>query len=51
MNLHLALARNVGTCRPDGKGEVQAGGPRKDESTEVGHRDGATRSSDEVHDK
>lgn len=49
--MHLALARNVGTCRPDAKGEVQAGGPRKDESTEVGHRDGATRSSDEAHDK
>ena len=47
VTLHLALARNVGTCRPDAKGEVQAGGPRKDESTEVGHRDGATRSRDE----
>jgi hypothetical protein len=47
VTLHLALARNVGTCRSDAKGEVQAGGPRKDESTEAGHRDGATRSRDE----
>jgi hypothetical protein len=44
VTLHLALARNVGTCRPDAKGEVQAGGPREDESTEAGHRGGATRS-------
>jgi hypothetical protein len=51
MNLHLALARNVGTCRPDAKGKVQVGGPCKDESTEAGHRDGATRSSDEVREK
>ena len=36
MNLHLALARNVGTCRPDAKGKVQVGGPCKDESTEAG---------------
>jgi hypothetical protein len=47
VTLHLALARNVGTCRPNVKGEVQAGGPREDESTEVGHRDGAARSRDE----
>jgi hypothetical protein len=47
VTLHLALARNVGTCRPDAKGEVQAGGPREDKSTEAGHRDGATRSRDE----
>ena len=46
VTLHVALARNVGTCRPDAKGEVQAGGPREDESTEAGHRDGATRSRD-----
>jgi len=44
VTLHLALARNVGTCRPDAKEEVQAGGPREDESTEAGHRGGATRS-------
>ena len=42
-----ALARNVGTCRPDVKGEIQAGGPCEDESTDAGHRDGAIRSSDE----
>ena len=51
VTLHLALAWNVGTCRPNVKEEVQAGGPRKEESTEAGHRDGATCSSDEVHDK
>ena len=42
-----AFARNVGTCRPDAKGEIQAGGPREDRSTEAGHRGGAARSSDE----
>ena len=47
VTLHLAFAWNVGTCRPDAKGEVQAGGPREDESTEAGHRDGATRSRKE----
>jgi hypothetical protein len=47
VTLHLAFARNVGTCRPDDKGEIQAGGPRKDESTEAGHRDGATRNRKE----
>jgi hypothetical protein len=47
VTLHLAFARNVGTCRPDAKGEIQAGGPREDESTEVGHRGGATSSREE----
>jgi hypothetical protein len=42
-----ALLWNAGTCRPDAKGEVQAGTPRKSESTEAGHRDGAVRSRDE----
>jgi hypothetical protein len=42
-----AWMRNVGTCRPDAKGDVQAGSPRKRLSTEAGHRDGATRSRDE----
>ena len=42
-----ALARNVGTCRPDAKGEIQAGGPCEDESTEAGRRGGAARSSGE----
>jgi hypothetical protein len=41
MTLDLALTRNVGTCRPDVKGEIQVGGPHKDESTEAGHRGGA----------
>ncbi len=55
VTLQLAFARNVGTCRPDAKGEIQAGGPCEDEeiqaggpcedeSTEAGHRGGATRS-------
>ena len=47
VTLSQALARNVGTCRPDVKGEIQAGGPCEDESTDAGHRDGAIRSSDE----
>jgi hypothetical protein len=29
VTLHLALARNVGTCRLDAKGKVQAGGPAR----------------------
>jgi hypothetical protein len=44
MTQDLALARNVGTWRPDAKGEIQVGGPHEDESTEAGHRGGATRS-------
>src|ERR1700739_3139205 len=47
VTLNQALARNVGTCRPDAKGAIQAGGPREDRSTEAGHRDGAARNSDE----
>jgi hypothetical protein len=47
VTLQLAFAWNVGTCRPDAKGEIQAGGPREDESTEVGHGGGATRSREE----
>ena len=38
---------NVGTCRPDGKGETQVGGPHEGESTEAGHRGGVTRRSEE----
>src|SRR5215470_13117457 len=45
VTLNRALARNVGTCRPDAKGEVQIGGPHEDESTDAGHRGGAARSS------
>ena len=48
VTLNWALAWNVGTCRPDAKGEVQMGGPHEDESTEAGHRGGAARSSDEA---
>ena len=47
VNLVQALVRNMGTCHPDAKGEFQAGSPRKDESTDAGHRDGAARNSDE----
>lgn len=47
VTLIQASARNVGTCRPDAKGEIQAGGPCKDESSDAGHRGGATRISDE----
>src|ERR1700740_990753 len=47
VTLNQALARNVGTCRPDAKGAIQAGGPREDRSTEAGPRDGAARNSDE----
>ena len=38
-----ALARNVGTCRPDVKGEAQADNFRKSESTNAGHRGGVAR--------
>lgn len=44
VTLRLALTRNVGTCRPDVKGEAQMGGPHESESTDAGHRDGAARS-------
>lgn len=39
-----ALVRNLGTCRPDAKGEIQAEGLRKGESTDAGHRGGDVRS-------
>src|SRR4051812_50180996 len=42
VTLGQALARNVGTCRPDVKGDIQAGGPCEDQSTAAGHRGGAT---------
>jgi hypothetical protein len=48
MNLSLALVENVGTCRPDGKGETQMGGPHEGERTDAGHGGGPTRSSIEV---
>ena len=46
MTLVQALVWNVGTCRPDAKGEVQVEAPR-DERTDAGHRDGVARSSEE----
>ena len=39
-----AWVRNVGTCRPDAKGDAQAGSPRKRLSTEAGHRGGVAHS-------
>ena len=39
-----AWVRNVGTCRPDAKGDAQAGNPRKRPSTEAGHRGGVAHS-------
>jgi hypothetical protein len=42
-----AWVRNVGTCRSDAKGDVQAGSPRKRPSTDAGHRDGVARSREE----
>jgi hypothetical protein len=47
VTLRQAFAWNVGTCRPDVKGEIQMGGPHEDESTEAGHRGGATRNREE----
>ena len=48
VNLIQAFVRNVGTCRPDVKGETQGGSTPKGESTDAGHRDGPTRISVEV---
>jgi hypothetical protein len=48
VNLDQALVGNVGTCRPDAKGETQVGSTHEGESTDAGHRDGLTRSSVEV---
>jgi hypothetical protein len=47
MTLIQALVWNVGTCRPDVKGETQVRGPRESESTDAGHRDGAVCSREE----
>ena len=47
VNPDQALLWNAGTCRPDAKGEAQAGSPRKSLSTDAGHRDGAVHSRDE----
>jgi hypothetical protein len=48
VNLDQALVWNVGTCRPDAKGEAQVGRPHEGESTDAGHRGGPTRISVEV---
>ena len=40
VTLNQASVRNVGTCRPDVKGEAQAHGLRKINRTNTGHRDG-----------
>ena len=45
VKLVQAFMWNMGTCRPDVKGEIQVGSPHKDESTDAGHRGGAARSS------
>lgn len=47
VTLRQAFAWNVGTCGSDAKGDVQAGGPREDQSTKAGHRGGAARSRGE----
>ena len=47
VNPDQALSWNAGTCRPDVKGEAQAGSPREGESTDAGHRGGAVRSRGE----
>ena len=47
MTVIQALVRNVGTCRPDDKGEAQAEGLREGESTDAGHRGGDARTRDE----
>ncbi len=47
MTLIQALVRNVGTCRPDAKGEAQADSLREGRSTDAGHRGGVVRSRNE----
>ena len=47
VTLVQASVRNVGTCRPDAKGEAQADSFRKGQSTDAGHRGGDVRSRDE----
>jgi hypothetical protein len=43
-----AAMRNVGTSFTDAKGDIQAGSPREDQSTNAVTRGGATRSSNET---
>jgi hypothetical protein len=47
VTLIQAQVRNVGTCRPDAKEEIQADSLCKAESTDAGHRGGVARSRDE----
>ena len=47
-NAIRALIWNVGTCRDNAKGAYQAGSTREILSTNVSHRGGPDRSSDEV---
>jgi hypothetical protein len=48
VTLFQAWVWNVGTCCSDGKGDDQAGAPRKIQSTDAERRDGVTRSSVEA---
>ena len=47
VTLLQALVRNVGTCRPAVKEEIQVGRPHEDERTDAGHRGGAACSREE----
>ena len=47
VTLIQALVRNLGTCRLDAKGEIQADRLRKDQSADARHRGGSARSRDE----
>jgi hypothetical protein len=47
VTLTQAFVRNVGTCRLDVKRDVQGRNP-KDQRIDARHRDGATRSSEEL---
>ena len=42
-NLNQAFVWNVGTCRPDAKGEIEVRGPHESESADAGYRGGITR--------
>jgi hypothetical protein len=43
VSLTQPLVGSLRTCRPDAKGEIQAEGIRKNESTDAGHRGGDVR--------
>jgi hypothetical protein len=47
VTLNQAVVRNVGTCRLDVKRDVQGRNP-EDQRIDARHRDGATRSSEEL---